>query len=109
MARVENVHPNGDDLFVPALNRVVAHGEVVEIPDAEFESWYPDDDVRADDHPWSVVEEPVYTDELRGDELKQAVADANEKGAEIPSSATADEKRAALAEWQAAQTETSEV
>lgn len=38
--------------------------------------------------------------ELKGEQLAAAVAAANEAGAEIKASATADEKRAALVEWQ---------
>lgn len=45
---------------------------------------------------------------LAGDALKAAVVQANADGAEIPARASADEKRAALAEWQRKQGASSE-
>lgn len=54
-------------------------------------------------HPENRPSEPENTGEevLRGDALDEAVRAANEDGAGIKSSLTADEKRAALAEYEA--------
>lgn len=57
MAKVEN--RSGDDLFVPSLNRVVKAGDVVDVPDDQYESFVPPKDVRADNHPWGGVEAPT--------------------------------------------------
>ena len=57
MARVQNVHPNGEDLFVPKLDKIVEHGDVVDVDDDDLESWVPSDDkLLAQGHPWAVVE-----------------------------------------------------
>jgi len=57
VAKVEN--RSGDDLFVPALNRVVKAGDVVEVPDDLYESFVPPKEVRSPAHPWGGVEAPT--------------------------------------------------
>jgi len=91
MASVRNV--SGDGLWVPALNRAVAEGEVVTVPDDRWDSYVY--------HPqWEGVDEPVVADELAGAALDEAL-----RTARLPLTGSANEKRQRYADWQAAQNE----
>lgn len=45
--------------FVPVLERVVEPGDVVDIPDAAYESFVPPKEHRSENHPWLGVEAPT--------------------------------------------------
>jgi len=50
MAQVRNI--SGTDLFVPAVARVVVEDEVIDVPDADFDSFV------CQTRTWGSVEEP---------------------------------------------------
>lgn len=79
--------------YVPELGLTVEPDDVVDVPDDRYEGYVPAEEHRSPDHPWSEIEAPIDTGEIKGAALDQALEDAG-----LPKTGTADEKRQRLAE-----------
>jgi hypothetical protein len=92
MARVQ--YDGAEPAYVPELGLTVEPGDVVEVPDDRYEGYVPDEAHRSGTAiPWSEIEAPIDTGEIRGAALDKALEDAG-----LPKTGTADEKRQRLAE-----------